>query len=165
MPKTTKNEVKAVEAQVVKPSIAPVMTEKAYAAEASRIYVFTVPRAMSKAAIAREVAGEYKVTVKSVRTLLRKGKPTRFSRGKHAYPGTTYRQDRKLAYVTVAEGDHIPVFDEMKAQAGITDEKADQKASKADKKAEKAEAKAKKADAKAKASEDKKATKSAKGDK
>ena len=31
---------------------------------------------------------------------------------KHAYPGTTYRRDKKIAYVTLKEGDKIRVFEE-----------------------------------------------------
>jgi len=48
----------------------------------------------------------------------RKGKATRFSKGKHAYPGTTYRRDRKYAYVTLAEGNKIRVFDEETVEEG-----------------------------------------------
>ena len=93
-------------------NIIPRATEKAYTEQTKRTYIFTVPRAASKQAIADAVAKEFKVTVTDVRTLTRKGKPTRFSRGKHAYPGTTYRQDKKYAYVTVKEGDTIPVFED-----------------------------------------------------
>lgn len=151
MPKSTKQEVAAVKANL---AIAPVMTEKAYGLEASRVYVFQVPRSTSKGAIAQAIATEFNVTVKSIRTLTRKGKPTRFSRGKHAYPGTTYRQDKKFAYVTVAEGDHIPVFDEIRKAAEPEAEATDQKT-------KKAEAKAADKAAKAEA----KTTKAAKGDK
>jgi hypothetical protein len=70
-----------------------------------------------------------------VRTTVRKGKPTRFSRGKHAYPGITNRQDKKVAYITVKEGDKIPVFEEVKDAK--EDKKEAKKAEKADKKAEK----------------------------
>ena len=128
-----KNETKAPAPKGL--AITPVMTEKAYAAESSRIYIFQVPRQASKAAIAQVIADEFKVTITSIRTLRRKGKPTRFSRGKHAYPGLTYRQDKKFAYITLKEGDRIPVFDEVKDEA--KPEKTE-KADKADKKAAKA---------------------------
>ena len=74
--------------------------------------MFNVPQNASKQAIAEAVEKQYKVTVISVRTLVRKGKPTRYSRGKRAYPGTTYRQDKKIAYVTLKEGDKIKIFAE-----------------------------------------------------
>ena len=117
-------------------NIIPRATEKAYTEQAKRTYIFLVPRSASKQAIAQAVSKEFKVTVTDVRTLTRRGKPTRFSRGKHAYPGTTYRQDKKYAYITVKEGDSIPVFqDEEDAKKA---EKATKKAEKAAKKAEKA---------------------------
>lgn len=137
MPRTKKTEVK--EAKVVekaeKPVVMPVVTEKAYASEASRVYIFQIPRHFSKTAAAQAVEAEYGVSVISVRTMLRKGKPTRFSRGKRAYPGTTYRQDKKFAYVTLKEGDRIPLFDELKETAT----EAPKEAEKVEKKSEKAE--------------------------
>ncbi len=113
--------------------IIPRATEKAYAEEAKHTYVFFVPKKASKQEIAKAIAEAFKVTVVDVRTTIRKGKATRFSRGKHAYPGITYRQDRKVAYVTVKDGDKIPVFEEAKTE----DKKADAKEAKAAKKAEK----------------------------
>ena len=92
----------------------PRATEKTYGQQTQHTYVFNVPLSAGKLEIARAVAAEYKVTVVDVRTLIRKGKPTRFSRGKRAYPGTTYRQPKKFAYVTLKDGDKIKVFDEEK---------------------------------------------------
>lgn len=114
-------------------------TEKSYAEQAKRTYAFFVPLDASKQAIAQAVAEEFKVTVTDVRVLTRKGKATRYSKGKHAYPGTTYRRDHKVAYVTLKEGDKIKVFEEETdaKQAEKTDKKADKKSAKADKKSEK----------------------------
>lgn len=97
--------------------ITPRATEKAYNAQTQHTYIFFVPRAASKQQIAAAIAEAFKVTVLDVRTANRKGKATRFSRGKHAYPGITYRQDHKVAYITVKEGDKIPVFEDDKANA------------------------------------------------
>lgn len=118
--------------------ITPRATEKAYVAQSQNTYIFFVPKAATKQAIAKAIAEEFKVTVTDVRTANRKGKATRFSRGKHAYPGITYRQDHKVAYITVKAGDKIPVFEEVKADEPKKSEKSDKKA---DKKAEKAEKK------------------------
>lgn len=104
----------------------PRATEKAYNAEKQNTYVFFVPKSASKQEIAKVISENFKVTVVDVRTAVRKGKPTRFSRGKHAYPGTTFRQDKKVAYITVKDGDKIPVFEEE----AKTDEKTDKKAKK-----------------------------------
>jgi large subunit ribosomal protein L23 len=92
--------------------IRPIQTEKTYAQQTKNIYMFLVPAKSSKPAIKAAVQQEYQVSVLSVRTLTRKGKSTRFSRGKHAYPGTTYRQTKCFAYVTLKDGDKIKVFDE-----------------------------------------------------
>ena len=121
--------------------ITPRATEKAYVAQSQNTYVFFVPKAATKQAIAKAIAEEFKVTVTDVRTANRKGKATRFSRGKHAYPGITYRQDHKVAYITVKEGDKIPVFEEVKTEEPKKAEKSDKKDEKAAKKADKAEKK------------------------
>ena len=92
--------------------IYPRATEKTYLEQTKRTYVFVVPEDASKQSAKAAVEEQYGVTVTSIRVLTRKGKKTRFSKGKHAYPGTTYRRDRKLAYVTLKEGDKIRVFEE-----------------------------------------------------
>lgn len=133
--------------------IVPRATEKAYVAQTQNTYIFFVPKAASKQAIAKAITEAFKVTVIDVRTSVRKGKPTRFSRGKHAYPGTTFRQDHKVAYITVKEGDKIPVFEEAKSEDKKADAKDTKEAKvekKAAKKAEKAEKKVAKAETKAK---------------
>ena len=109
--------------------VRPIQTEKAYREETERAYMFIVPASASKQAVAKQVSEQYNVTVTSVRVVLRKGKATKFSRGRHAYPGTTYRQDKKIAYVTLKEGDKIKVFDEEPVEEA-TDKKADKKADK-----------------------------------
>ena len=124
----------------------PRATEKTYREQTKRTYVFSVKRGMSKQEIVKLVEKEFNVTVTDIRTLIRDGKKTKFSKGKHAYPGTTYRQDKKYAYVTLKEGDSIKVFEEPEE-----DKKAE--------KAVKSSAKEAKAEAKAKAKADKKAAK------
>ena len=122
----------------------PRATEKAYVEETKNTYVFYVPKTASKQEIAKQIAEAFKVTVIDVRTTVRKGKPTRFSRGKHAYPGITFRQDHKVAYITVKEGDKIPVFEEAKTddkKAEVKDEKAEKKSAKKAAKEEKKVAK------------------------
>ena len=92
--------------------VIPRATEKTYAEQAKRTYVFNVPEGGSKQEIAKAVEEQFNVTVEDIRVLTRKGKATRFSKGKHAYPGTTFRRDKKIAYVTLKEGDKIRVFEE-----------------------------------------------------
>lgn len=130
----------------------PRATEKSYLEQTNRIYVFPVEKSMSKQAIAKLVEKEFNVTVTDVRTMIRKGKKTRFSRGKHAYPGTTYRKDKKFAYVRLKKGDSIKVFDETnepdnadeikkRQQAEQEDSKSSAKETRAEKRAEKKAAK------------------------
>ena len=116
----------------------PRATEKSYLEQTNRIYVFPVKRNSSKQEIAKMVEKEFNVTVTNVRTLIRNGKKTKFSKGKHAYPGITHRQDKKYAYVRLKKGDSIKVFDEPEE-----DKKNDKTSAKEAKKAEK---KARKAD-------------------
>jgi len=115
----------------------PRATEKSYLEQTNRIYVFPVKREMSKQAIAKMVEDEFNVTVTDVRTLTRKGKATKYSKGKHAYPGITHRQDKKLAYVRLKEGNSIRVFDEPEDNKTSAKEakKAEKQAKKADKNA------------------------------
>ena len=128
----------------------PRATEKTYNEQTKRVYVFPVERGMSKQAIAKMVEEELKVTVTDVKTLIRKGKKTRYSKGKRAYPGTTYRRDRKFAYVRLKEGDSIKVFEEENKQTSAKEAKAREKLlERAEKVAEKEAVREEKAAAKA----------------
>ena len=123
--------------------IEPRATEKTYLEQAKRTYVFPVKLSTSKQEVAKMVEETFNVKVTDVRTLIRDGKKTKFSKGKHAYPGITHRQDKKLAYVTLAEGNSIKVFEEPEenkktsAKEAKADKKADKKAEKEAKKADK----------------------------
>lgn len=90
----------------------PRATEKTYLEQTKRTYVFPVKRTATKQEIAALVEKEFNVKVTDVRTLIRNGKKTKYSKGRHAYPGITHRQDKKYAYVTLAEGNSIKVFEE-----------------------------------------------------
>ncbi|MBQ3431018.1 50S ribosomal protein L23 [Candidatus Saccharibacteria bacterium] len=126
----------------LKASLVPRATEKTYFEQTRRTYAFFVKPSASKQEIANQVSDQFNVTVEDVRTLVRKGKKTKYSKGKHAYPGTTFRRDHKLAYVTLAEGNSIRVFEESE------EKKEEKPAKKAEKKVSAKEAKSadKKAD-------------------
>lgn len=116
--------------------VEPRATEKSYLEQTNRIYVFPVKKTMSKQEIAKMVEKEFDVTVTDVRTLIRDGKKTKFSKGKHAYPGITHRQDKKYAYVRLKKGDSIKVFDDPENETSAKDaKKAEKTAKKADKNA------------------------------
>jgi large subunit ribosomal protein L23 len=71
-----------------------------------------VPLGVNKQQIAAAVSEQFDVKVENVKTLVQQGKSVRFSRGKNRYPGTTSRKDTKKAYVTLAKGNSIQVFDQ-----------------------------------------------------
>jgi large subunit ribosomal protein L23 len=97
-------------------SVIPRATEKAYAQSQNNVYVFNVPLTANKQEIAAAVETQFEVKVTGIKTLVQSGKAVRFSRGKNRYPGTTTRKDSKKAYVTLAEGDSIQVFEQPVAE-------------------------------------------------
>ena len=117
----------------------PRATEKTYLEQTKRTYVFVITEETSKQAVKARVEKDYNVKVTDVRILTRKGHKCRFSRGKHAYPGTAFRRDKKLAYVTLAEGNSIKVFEtpEDKKETEKKTKVSAKEAKKADKKADK----------------------------
>ena len=133
---TEKTTEKSAETFATPSPLTPRATEKTYLAQAQRTYAFFVDPSASKQEIAKKVSESFNVTVTSVRTLIRKGKKCRFSKGKHAYPGTSFRRDHKLAYVTLKEGNSIRVFEESE-----TASKSEKQGSKAELSAEQTSAK------------------------
>jgi|ERR1700754_1357292 large subunit ribosomal protein L23 len=81
----------------------PVITEKSTAASEQDKVVFTVSKTATKEEIKAAVEALFKVKVKSVNTLVRKGKNKRF----RGIPGRT--SDIKRAIVTLQEGQSIDV--------------------------------------------------------
>ena len=123
--------------------IEPRATEKTYLEQTKRTYVLPVKLSTSKQEVIAMVEKEFNVKVTDVRTLIRNGKKTKFSKGKHAYPGITHRKDKKFAYVTLAEGNSIKVFDEPEKD-NKTSAKEAKEAKKVAKKADKNAGKEKK---------------------
>ncbi len=133
----TEKKTAAVKLNILEPRA----TEKTYAESLKRTYVFPIKKNVTKQEIKKMVEKEFNVTVVSVRTLIRDGKQTKYSKGKHQYPGITYRQDKKFAYVTLKDGDSIKVFEEQEDNKTSAKDAKDAK-----KEAKKAEKEAKKAD-------------------
>ncbi|HRJ06356.1 MAG TPA: 50S ribosomal protein L23 [Candidatus Saccharibacteria bacterium] len=95
--------------------VTPRATEKAYGLSGQNVYVFNVPLAANKQQIAKAVTEQFDVAVKNVTVAVQSGKAVRFSRGKNRYPGSTTRKDTKKAYVTLAEGSSIQMFEQPEA--------------------------------------------------
>lgn len=105
-------------------SIIPRATEKAYGQSLlNNVYVFNAPLTANKQQIVAAVEAQFEVKVTNIKTLVQNGKAVRFSRGKRSQPGNTTRRDSKKAYVTLAKGDSIKVFDEAPAAETVTDKK------------------------------------------
>jgi large subunit ribosomal protein L23 len=92
--------------------VTPVTTEKAYGQSQKNVYVFNVPLDANKNQILAAVESQYEVKVAAIKTLVQSGKSIRFSRGKNRYPGTTHRTDSKKAYVTLAAGSSLAIFEQ-----------------------------------------------------
>ncbi len=103
--------------------VTPVTTEKAYGLSQKNIYVFNVPLQANKNEITAAVKEQYGVEVKAIKTLVQSGKAVRFSRGKNRYPGTTHRTDSKKAYVTLAEGSSLAIFEQPEETPKAKEEK------------------------------------------
>lgn len=92
--------------------VTPVTTEKAYGQSQKNIYVFNVPVKANKNEILDAIEAQYGVKIAAIKTLIQSGKAVRFSRGKNRIPGTTTRSDSKKAYVTLAAGSSLAIFEQ-----------------------------------------------------
>jgi len=81
--------------------VSPVITEKSTLVSEANQVIFNVARNATKVEIKSAIENLFKVKVKAVNTIVRKGKLKTF-RGRRALQG-----DTKKAIVTLAEGHHI----------------------------------------------------------
>jgi large subunit ribosomal protein L23 len=92
-------------------TLKPRISEKAYAlSQSGNIYVFDVEAGVNKFDIAKAVADQYEVTPIKVRIVSVPGKATRSyrQRGRKQFSGQ--RSDIRKAYVTLKEGENLPIF-------------------------------------------------------
>jgi large subunit ribosomal protein L23 len=102
----------------------PRVSEKTYGlSQARNVYTFVVPGDATKHTVARAVAAQYDVTVEGVNIVNQEGKAKRTVR-KGGRPVNGKRSDMKKAYVTLKEGQKLPIFQTEE------DEKASKKAKK-----------------------------------
>ena len=88
----------------------PRMSEKTYGlSEASNTYVFDIHSGVNKHSVADAVAVQYEVTVTNVRITNIPGKAKKAYR-KRGRNVTGKRNDISKAYVTLKEGDSLPIF-------------------------------------------------------
>ncbi len=94
-------------------ALKPRSSEKTYVLyQARNTYVFDVPTVVNKIEVKAAVEAQFDVTVTKVRIVISKGKDARSirigSRARSNVSGT--RADVKKAYVTLKDGDSLPVF-------------------------------------------------------
>jgi ribosomal protein L23 len=92
-------------------TLKPRVSEKTYSlSEERNTYVFEVPAGTNKHVVADAVASQYKVGVISVRLASVAGKTTRSYRRRGRVTHRGFRSGIKKAYVTLKEGDKLPIF-------------------------------------------------------
>lgn len=109
----------------------PVLSEKAYGQSLARnTYVFAVPKDANKHTVARAVATQFGVTVTNVNVTNIAGKAKRTIR-KSGRAVNGRQSDTRKAYVTLKEGDSLPIFaaleDDNKADKTKKEEKPSSK--------------------------------------
>lgn len=115
----------------------PRMSEKTYGlSKVQNTYVFDVSKDANKQQVAAAVAEQFGVKVIDVNIIIAKGKVKQTYR-KRSRPVTGKRSDVKKAYVRLAEGDKIPVFDAIDEAAEKQEKVAQQATKAAEKKAKK----------------------------
>lgn len=124
----------------------PRMNEKTYGLSNQGVYVFNIASDVNKHSVARAVEAQYEVAVASVNIANIKGKAKRTISitGKRMKNAEGKRPDIKKAYVTLAEGQRLPIFaaiEEAEQQEEATQAKIDKAADKAAEKAAKKEGK------------------------
>lgn len=112
----------------------PRLSEKAYGlSQTNRTYVFDVLSPAGKQSIGIAVEQQFGVSVTNVNVTNIKGKAKRTFVSKRGKFVRGTRSDVKKAYVTLQEGDSIPIFaaeEEAEAKAQKAEEKAAKKAKK-----------------------------------
>jgi large subunit ribosomal protein L23 len=106
-------------------SLKPRVSEKAYGlSELGNVYTFDVEPNVNKFDVALAVSSQYGVTATKVRIVSVPGKSTRSyrQRGRKQFSGQ--RSDIRKAYVTLKEGDKLPIF------AAVEETKAPEKETK-----------------------------------
>jgi large subunit ribosomal protein L23 len=112
----------------------PRLSEKAVSSADKRAYVFVVPGDANKHTVAEAVTAQFDVKVTDVNISILKGKSKRTlsQKGRRQLAGRS--SDLKKAYVTLAEGQKLPIFDaieEEEAKQAETQEKLSKAAAKA----------------------------------
>lgn len=92
-------------------ALKPRLSEKSFSlSQDLNTYTFEIPQEATKHNIANAVSSQYGVKVEKVRVSRVQGKPTRSYRRGGRSVRRSQRSDIRKAYVTLAEGDVLPIF-------------------------------------------------------
>ena len=92
-------------------TLKPRISEKGYAlSENGNTYIFDVPASANKFDVAKAVASQYEVDVTGVRVAGVPGKAVRSYRNRGRRSISSTRSSIRKAYVTLKEGDKLPIF-------------------------------------------------------
>jgi len=92
-------------------TLKPIMSEKAYGlSQTANIYVFSVAKAINRQQVAEAVASQYQVGVKSVRMAGVPGRTQSIISRRRRLNTLGQRSDVRKAYVTLKDGDKLPIF-------------------------------------------------------
>lgn len=129
-------------------TLKPRLSEKSFALSQTRnTYAIDIPAGINKYEVAEAVAKQFDVTVSDVRIINRKGKTKRVINpsGKRSSNRQGVQSDLRKAYVTLAEGSHLPFFAAEEKEIADAAKEADKKAKKSEAKADTKASKADKA--------------------
>ncbi len=123
----------------------PRMSEKSFAlSQTTNTFAIDVPAGLDSVEVAKAVEKQFEVKVAKVRMVNRKGKTKRVinTTGRRSSNRSGVKADVRKAYVTLAEGSHLPFFAAEEKEIEDAKKEAEKQAKKAEKKADKKEAKA-----------------------
>ena len=105
-------------------TLKPRVSEKTYAlSESTNTYVFEVPKGASKQLVADAVAAQYEVGVTNVRISATPGKTQRTYRRGGRISHSGQRSSIRKAFVTLKEGDKLPIFASVEDSADAKPDK------------------------------------------
>jgi len=113
----------------------PRMSEKSFAlSQTNNTFAIDVPAGLDSVEVKAAVEKQFEVKVAKVRMVNRKGKVKRVINitGKRASNRTGVKPDIRKAYVTLAEGSHLPFFAAEEKEIEDAKKEAEKKAKKTD---------------------------------
>lgn len=118
----------------------PRMSEKSFAlSQTTNTFAIDVPAGLDSHEVTKAVEKQFDVKVAKVRMVNRKGKIKRIINvtGKRASNRQGVKSDIRKAYVTLAEGSHLPFFEAEEKEIEEAKKEAEKAAKKTEKKADK----------------------------